>query len=533
MNKWSEHLVELVVMGVILVAAWLSTLPLRRRRRTAEGLGARGASLVMLAHLAWPLAVMLFSALAIGLACTHPQAARWLDSQMRMITAWLEFWSLAYVIYLIEGLAVFACMVRGRTFPIPGLLLNLLRIALLAAAALGILHYVLGVNVSPLLASTALLTAIVGFALQGVLGNLLAGLSIHLTRSIHPADWIAVGEVEGQVIETNWRETHLRTTAGHTLILPNSKLADSVVHNMTWPTPLRRHSIFVGASYNDAPAEVIRALLHAAAAVPAVLREPAPAAFLTEFKDFGINYEMRFWTQQHQNRAPISGEVNRMIWYQFKRQGIEIPFPMSDKLLCDFMEVVAHQKRQPPDEADAARRAAELQRSDFAARLLTPGGAQALLAPEDFQTLARQVRRVRYTAGETVFRQGESGEACYVVVRGTLRGRVEHDDAPAPHEFALGPGALLGEMSMLTGLPRTATIMAPEEVELLEVPPSAFTWLLGLRPEIPEQLARLVADRAAQNAQAYEKLKSLKNADIAGALHRESILQRFWHLLGR
>ncbi|MCX6995849.1 MAG: mechanosensitive ion channel family protein [Kiritimatiellaeota bacterium] len=533
MNNWSEHLLALVLMGVILAFAWLCTLPLRRRRRAAEELGARGASLVMLAHLAGPLAVLLFSALAIGLACIRPLTARWLDGQMRVIMAWLDFWSWAYVIYLIEGLAVFVCKVRGRACPVPGLLLNMLRRALLLAAALGILRVVLGINISPLLASTALLTAIVGFALQGVLGNLLAGLSIHLTRSIHPADWVVVGEFEGEVIETNWRETHLRTTAGHTLILPNSKLAEAVVHNMTWPTPVRRHSLFVGASYNDAPAEVIRALLSSAAAVPEVLREPAPAAFPTEFKDFGINYELRFWTHQHQNRAPISGAVNRMIWYQFKRQGIEIPFPMSDKLLCDFMEVVSHQKRLPPDEADAARRAAELQHSDFAARLLAPGGARALLAPEDFLTLARQVRRVRYTAGETVFRQGEPGEACYVVVRGRLRGRVEHEDAAAPHEFDLGPGALLGEMSILTGLPRTASITTPEESELLEIPPAAFTWLLSLRPEIPEQLARLVADRAAQNAQAYEKLKALKNTDVAGALHRENILQRFLHLLRR
>jgi len=534
MNKLPAPLVPWLLLGLVLVLAWFAVLPLRRRRRAAANAGRPGARLALLAHIAWPLAVLLLSALAaVAAYYAHPAAGRWLDGRLPLLRAWLEFWSVAYVICLAEGLIVYACAARGRPVPVPGLLLNLLRAALLAAAALAILRGVLGVNIAPVLASTALLTAIVGFALQGVLGNLLAGLSIHLTRSIHPADWIAVGDTEGQVIETNWRETHLRSTGGHVLIVPNSKLADGVVHNLSWPAPQRRHSLYVGASYDAAPAQVIQALLDAARAVPAVLPEPPPAAFVTEFKDFGINYELRIWTAQHQNRAPIAGDVNRMIWYQFRRLGIEIPFPMSDRLLCDFLAIANHQERLPSAAEDVPRRAAELQRSEFAARLQTPGGGPPLLAPADFQTLAQLVRRVRYTRGETVFRQGEAGDSCYVMVRGRLHGRVEHADATPAHEFDAGPGALLGEMSLLTGLPRTATLTAPEEVELLEIPAAAFTWLLGLRPEVPEQLARLVADRAAQNAQAYAQLKALQGAEVARTLQHASILQRFWHLLGR
>ena len=531
MNNMPAQLLPWVLMGAILAVAWVGVLPLRRRRRAAENAGRSGANLVMLAHIAWPLAVLLLSALAAALAYTHGLTARWLDGRLPLLRAWLEFWSVAYVIYLVEGLAVFACMVRGRAFPIPGLLLNLLRVVLLAAAALAVLRNELGVNIAPVLASTALLTAIVGFALQGVLGNLLAGLSIHLTRSIHPADWITVGDVEGLVTETNWRETHLRTTAGHVLILPNSKLADAVVHNMSWPNPRRRHSIFVGASYNDAPAMVIRALVDSAEAVPAVLHDPAPAAFPVEFKDFGINYELRFWTGQHQNRVPIAGEINRMIWYQFKRQGIEIPFPMSDKLLCDFMEVVTHQQHRPPDAADMQRRAAVLQHSEFAARWLTDAAGQPLLCAEDFAALAPLTRFVRFTTGETVFRQNDADDNCYVVVRGQLAGRIETPGAPA-HVFEAPAGALCGEMSLVTGLPRTATLTAPEEVELLEIPAETFLRLLALRPEIPERLAALVAGRAAQNAQALERLKALQ-PEAAQALKRESLLRRFLHLLGR
>lgn len=520
----AEHIIEITVLVAILAIGWLLGLPLRKRaQRHPTPLGA------LLEPLVTPLVVLLLSGLLRLAGDALPKISALGND--KLLTAWLAIWAVVTALALLEGLVALFFRLRGKAFPLPGLLRNLVRGLLLAAAVLAVLRYGMGVNISPLLASTALITAIIGFALQGVLGNLLAGMSIHITRSLRPGDWISAGDTEGEVLQTNWRETHLRSTAGHTLIVPNSKLADATVHNMSWPTPVRRHSLFVGASYDATPAEVIAALLESAAAVPDVLREPAPAAFPIEFKDFGINYELRIWTNQHQRRTPISGEVNRMIWYQFKRRHIEIPFPMSDKLLCDFMEVVSHQKHQPPASSQIARAADVLQRSDFVSRWLTDTAGQPLLGAAELAQLAPLLRFVRYTTGETIFRQGDAGETCYVIAHGTLHGRVDYQDSTPAAEFDLPTGALCGEMSLVTGLARTATLTAPGEVELLEISLEAFTRLLALRPEIPEKLAALVADRAAQNAQNYERLKAL-GANSAHALKRDSLLQRFKRLLG-
>ncbi|TAN37353.1 MAG: mechanosensitive ion channel [Verrucomicrobia bacterium] len=520
----AAHLVEIAALTLMLVIGWLGGLPLRRRAaHSPSPLGA------LLEPLATPLAVLVLSVLLKFAGDQLPKISALGNDAL--LDAWLAVWVVVTALAALEGIAALIYRLRGRAFPLPSLLRNLVRGALLGTAILVVLRYGMKINIAPLLASTALLTAIIGFALQGVLGNLLAGMSIHLTRSTHPGDWIAMGEAEGEVLQTNWRETHLRSVAGHTLIVPNSKLADATVHNMSWPTPLRRHSLFVGASYDAAPADVIQALLDAAASVPLVLRDPPPKAFPIEFKDFGINYELRIWTDQHQNRAPISGEVNRMIWYQFKRRGIEIPFPMSDKLLCDFMAVVNTQRNLPAPPEEAARRVHALQHSAFLTRLFVDAAGQPLLAEHDLVPLAPLLRFVRYTTGETIFRQGDAGESCFVVVRGQLRGRVEFQDATPPNEFDLPTGALCGEMSLVTGLPRTATLTAPEEVELLEIPLAAFTRLLALRPEIPEKLAQLVAERAAQNTQNYARLKAV-GANAAHALQRASLLQRFKRLLG-
>ncbi len=427
---------------------------------------------------------------------------------------WRSGWS-SLSIALVEGIARQVYVIRGRPFPIPELLVSIMRTLVFLAAAFAVIRIILELDISPLLASTALLTAVVGFALQGVLSNLLAGMSMHLTRSVLPSDWVRINEVEGKVIETNWRETRLQTYGGHIIVVPNSTVANATIHNLSRPTSLRRHSLPVGASYADAPGDVIDALVQSALNVPEVLRDPPPDAVVTEFKDFGINYAVRYWTHSLNDRQTIDGDVARMVWYQFKRRGIEIPFPMSDRLLDDFMTVVSQQRRLPPEDEEMTRRIADLKASDFCTEVLVDAQGAPLLQDEDLRQVAEKMSRHRYTSGETLFSQGDPGNTCYVVVTGRLHGRMEYEDAAQAVEFDVGPGALLGEMSLMTGLPRTATVFVREEVELLEIPQDAFACLLGLHPEIPAVLSQLVADRAARNAAALERLKSISREDLS------------------
>jgi CRP-like cAMP-binding protein len=206
---------------------------------------------------------------------------------------------------------------------------------------------------------------------------------------------------------------------------------------------------------------------------------------------------------------------------------------MSDRVLNDVVEVIDNRRRQLPDDAEAKRTVADLMQSDFFSKLLVDEKGAPLLRPEQLTGIAASIKRIRFTKGETVFRQGETGDSCYVVVRGKARGRVEYKDASQANEFDLGPGALFGEMSLVTGLPRTATILANEEVELLEIAKEAFTQLLGLREDIPGVLAALVASRAAHNLAMLEKLRALDAGKVDETLKSGSILRRFLRMLGR
>ncbi len=105
-------------------------------------------------------------------------------------------------------------------------------------------------------------------------------------------------------------------------------------------------------------------------------------------------------------------------------------------------------------------------------------------------------------------------------------------DTTKANEFELGPGALFGEMSLVTGLPRTATILANGEVELLKISKEAFTVLLGLRDDIPQVIAKLVAERAEDNKATLEKLKAVDATNVGESIRSESIFKRFLHMLG-
>ena len=287
------------------------------------------------------------------------------------------------------------------------------------------------------------------------------------------------------------------------------------------------------ASYDDPPDGVIEALLAAAAAVPEVRRMPAPTAFVADYKSYGVGYELRIWLDRYPQRDPIRGEVRRHVWYRFRRAGIQIPYPVSDQVLNDFMErAIVPVPANAPDAA-VQRRVDGLRHSDFACRVLRDADGSALVPEDELSAWAARLQSQPFGKGETVFRQGDPGDGCYVVLTGRLEGRIRHGEEGKETTFEVGPGAVVGEMSLMTGLPRTAELRVRESAELLRIPAEEFAALLAGRPGLVERLSGLIADRVRQNRRQYEELVAADAAPgAAAALTREGLLSRFWRLLG-
>jgi len=287
----------------------------------------------------------------------------------------------------------------------------------------------------------------------------------------------------------------------------------------------------VAASYGDKPGDVIEALIEAAKNVPMVEKRPAPDAYVTGFKDFCIEYVLRFWSKQYEQFVMIEGNVMRMIWYKFNRRGIEIPFPMSGRLLGNFLEAVHAQKFEKPLASEIESCVDDLLRSDFGSKLMADTDGNCLLSRDELRTVVRNVKRVHFTQDETIMHQNDTGESFYVLVRGTAHGNIANPDTDRNVEFDLQSGAVLGEMSLLTGLPRSATITASTDCELLEFDRNAFTCLLSVREEILQVLSDLAATRTAENVEALEKLRASTATPVV--LERDGIVNRLRRMLSQ
>jgi len=422
---------------------------------------------------------------------------------------------------------------RGLAYPLPrvlhGLVLGIIYLLVLFA----VLKDILKVNITPFLATSAILTMVLGLAFQGVLSNILSGMSLHFTKSFYKDDWIRVGEDEGRVIDTNWRETRILDRFSNIIILPNNKVASEKFTNFSRPTKSTALTLTVKAGYDAPPTSVLEALLEAAADVPEVRTTPPPEAYALSYDDFGINYLLKFWITDFDQKYPIWSEVGRLVWYKFKRRNIEIPLPLSDKV-SDVLRMVREKEGLAPLVEEREKNFRDLLNSSFLRYQEGEKKGELLVSEKAVRELSDSVKRVRFAPGEILFKQGESGESCYVVCEGSIKGEIAYEEKGRKYtsDFRVGKGGLFGEMSLFTGMPRTATGIVEAESELLEVKAEDFARLLERNQGLLEVVADIVSARNEKNKAFLKKIKELSAKDIERSCSKRSILKRLKSLIG-
>jgi CRP-like cAMP-binding protein len=195
--------------------------------------------------------------------------------------------------------------------------------------------------------------------------------------------------------------------------------------------------------------------------------------------------------------------------------------------------LVNNQMKLDPKDEEMSFITGALLNSDLARKLVVDETGQPLLTREDLEAVAPLVRKVRYTTGETLYHQGEDGHTCHVLVSGSLAGRVLGEEGEAVAEFALEPGSLVGEMSLMLDMARSAEISVTSPAVLLEVGPQAFRALLGVNDRVPVAFARLANERAQANQAALEAWAAGREASDQVELNEKGFLRRFMKLLGR
>ena len=370
---------------------------------------------------------------------------------------------------------------------VPAIVQDVVVIALFAVAATLLLD-------EKFLTTSAVGAVVIGFALQDTLGNLFAGLAIQIEKPFRVGHWIKVGEFEGKVQEVTWRATKLLTKAGQFVIVPNSVMSKDPILNHSEPTVPTRIDVEVGASYDAPPNLVKRALHEALDNAPLALRDPAPDVIVIDFASSSVNYRLRFWIDDFGRDNTARDQVRSNIWYTFRRHGIEIPFPI---------QVEYSREEKGPRTPEHLRRLAD--------RL---GGIDLFAGLDDVERarLAELCQEHLYGARERIVRQGDAGDSMFVVLDGRVRVTLE----PSGQEVAVtGTGGFFGEMSMLTGDPRTATVTALDDSTLLEITAERFRDLAVRRPGLVEHVSGVVSARRQGLAQAQAAADEARSAAAA------------------
>ncbi len=477
-----------------------------------ETLSAIGACLLLLVTLPagsrtrarWPVLLLIMAPLPWMVSLLFPNFAGAVAAA-RLLTRFLLLASLLQSILLLAT----ACLWERLRKPLPQIVIDVLRWFMVVLAFVILLHEG-GINAQNLFTGSAMLTAALGFALKDTLGNVFAGLAIHAEHPFEVGDWIQYDTNPahiGRVVEVNWRATKVITLDEAYVIIPNGQLAQASIRNFTKPDPWSRRSLFVIAPYGIPTQRVQSIILDAIRGSFGVLDHPTPSVVTNDFKDRGVEYWVRFFTKDFDKRDRVDGMARDRIWYAFARNGIEIPVATHSIRLTQM----------PPAQVDSIEDAEERRVSR-----LSKIGLLSVFEEGDLQHIAREGAERLFGVGEPIVRQGASGESLFVLLQGHVEVTACSGDGPSTRLATLNAGDYFGEMSLLTGAPRSATVTALEETRVLEISKASFGRIISMRPELVTILSQALEGRMAERdaVLASTRQESIGSGDLLGRIRQ-------------
>ena len=386
--------------------------------------------------------------------------------------------STAFVVALVNRYVWDFYFEKKRQTPIPHFLREVVGGIIFLIALLFVLSsgYHAEAQLKGLLAGSGIIAIILGFAGQNLFGGIIAGVSIQINRPYKVGDWLQVGERFAEVMEINWRSTRLRTNDAIYLDIPNNEIVRQTIVNLHYPTQVHAMRIRVGVEYKHPPNLVKDALFRAASSAEGVLAEPKVKIFLVDFADSAVIYEIKFYMGNHARINEINDAIRTNVWYELKRQRITIPFPIR----------TLHLERR------ALRLVQEDQ--DEARGILRDEALFECLSDAQIDNLVKQSHVNHFGRGERVIEEGAQGDSMFVLLRGAAQVSVSKNGSSIA-VATLGAGDCFGEMSLLTGERRAATVRAESDCYVMEISKPVMAEVIRDSPDCLISLSELLAQR--------------------------------------
>jgi len=475
-----------------LLLAYVVVAALIRREQRLDLYHLKAASTLVVGHL-------------ISVVVAAGQLASGYDAEIAEVVG-LAFELLAFV--SLGTTVAFRILLPKVGFTLPRILIDLV-----TAVAVLIVFIIVGkragFSVAGLITTSAVLTAVIGFSLQDTLGNVMGGLSLQMDKSVSVGDWITLGQGQptGRVIEIRWRYTAIETRAWETVIIPNGTLVKSQVtifgRRLGEPRLARRQIDFF-VDFRSSPTDVIGAVLPALRAdpVPRMAVAPEPQVLFIGVKDSYAHYCVRYWLSDLDVDDPTDSAVRIRVWFALRRAGIPLSIPASTV----FLTHETPEREQRKDDRERATRMMALSTVDLFRGLTEPTREE----------LSAQLAYMPFAAGEAVTREGDTDDGLFILVEGEAAVRI--GSGPEEREVArLSAGQFFGEMSLMTGEARTATVIATTDLVTYRISKPSFQRILQETPAMAEQIADILVTRRTALSQARDERDEVRRTRMETA----------------
>lgn len=346
-----------------------------------------------------------------------------------------------------------------------------------------------GVELASLVATSAVVTAVLAFSMQETLGNVLGGILLQLDRSVRIGDWVKIDDTAGRVTEIGWRHTAVETRNRETVLVPNGWLMKNrfmVIGSRQDAHPVWRRWVRLNVDFSAPPTQVCAVLENAVlkAAIPHVALDPAPNAVLMEINARYGGYALRYWLDDFKPDDATDSLVRAHLLAALQRHGMKLGAPYQEELgLKDNAESRAMQQQE-----ERARRLEALRHVTLFASL----------SDAELEQLVPHLVDAPFVQGATLTRQGAVAHWLYVIVAGEADVWYEGPAGARTRLATLGAGDVFGEMGMMTGEPRRATVTARTDVECYRLDKAGFESVIRARPDIAEAVSMVLAERRVQ-----------------------------------
>jgi small-conductance mechanosensitive channel len=365
------------------------------------------------------------------------------------------------------------------------------------------------VNLGALFTTSAIFGVVIGLALQDTLGNFFSGISLHADRPFQVGDVIVVGQQKhtGVVEGITWRAIKLRTFQNHVVLVSNSNAAKEAIEVCPREN-LNARLVYFSTLYTDSPAKTIHVAREAVRDADNVSPKITPIVRIRNLGDSSIDWEIKYWLEDFAKYNDTDALVRQRIWYALRRSGLTFAFPT--RTLHLERKVTTRPVTLEEQIADRLS----------AVDIFSP------LSTQELRQLATGTVGHVFAPGETLIRAGDEGSSMFVVHNGRVQVQVSENGRPRT-VAVLSEGNFFGEMGLFTGEPRTASVVAIEETEVLEIGHAAMKHIFETNPDLAESISWTIAERKASLAAGSQRAAQASVEESAGLL---SSIKRFFGL---